>query len=121
MLCTGRPLYQGPEDDAFLLLASGGAPGLLSHYEDAYGLTLPRSVHKLLAGMLCPEGDQRMTLEEVMRWKWVQAGGREEEEEEEESSAGRWSPATTVEDEGEEGEEGEEGVRCEALPILVFP
>ncbi len=31
VMLTGRPLYQGPQDEAFVLLAQGGAPGLV-HY-----------------------------------------------------------------------------------------
>lgn len=32
MMLTGRPLYRGPDDEAFALLAGGGAPGLLHFY-----------------------------------------------------------------------------------------
>ena len=38
MLLTGRPLYAGPEDEAFALLAAGGAPGLLHFYARYVGV-----------------------------------------------------------------------------------
>lgn len=38
MLLTGRPLYAGPEDEAFALLAAGGAPGLLHFYAKYVGV-----------------------------------------------------------------------------------
>ena len=131
MMLTGRPLYRGPTDEAFLLLALNGAPGLLSYYSEEFGLVLPPSLPALLARMLCVDVKERITLEEVMGMEWVREGGREGEVEEEEGREGGvvcWSPATTVEDEmsvggGEEEEEEEEDGRegGVGVPLLVLP
>ena len=139
MLLTGRPLYQGPADEAFHLLALNGAPGLLSYYSQEYGLVLPPSIPHLLSRMLCAGVKERITLEEVLEDGWVRAEGKgreeeEEEKEEEEGGKGRsecWSPTTTLGDEmsilsaggEEEEEEGEEtkggggGVEA-SMPLL---
>jgi len=130
MLLTGRPLYRGPTDEAFHLLALNGAPGLLSYYSQEYGLVLPPSLPNLLCRMLCADVKERITLEELMGVEWIQAGGRQAEEEEggkqegEEGESECWSPTTTVGDETsvlctggggreeeEEEEEEEEGER----------
>ena len=128
MMLTGRPLYRGPTDEAFLLLALNGAPGLLSYYSEEFGLVLPPSLPALLARMLCVDVKERITLEEVMGMEWVREGGREGEVEEEEGREGGVGVPLLVlppplmvvvgrEEEG--GKEGREGGMMLSSPALV--
>jgi serine/threonine-protein kinase Chk1 len=69
ILLTLRPLYECPEDVAFAMLCEGRLEVLLDHY----GFGLPPPVRSLLKGMLCPDMDTRLTLEEVLHHPWMLA------------------------------------------------
>jgi serine/threonine protein kinase len=70
MLC-GRPLYHGPTDPAFALLAADHAADLLQHYE-SFGLCLEPQAFALISSMLRAKPGSRPTLEEVWSHPWVQ-------------------------------------------------
>jgi serine/threonine protein kinase len=70
MLC-GRPLYHGPKDPAFAVLASDNAARLLHHYED-YGLCLEPQAFALVSSMLRANPGDRPSLEKVWSHSWVQ-------------------------------------------------
>lgn len=71
IMLTARPLYAHPDDRAFEILATGGAPALLRHYAVAYGLTLPDGAMELVCALLRPDPRDRPTVEEVLLHPWV--------------------------------------------------
>jgi serine/threonine protein kinase len=73
-MLTGRPLYAGPGEAAFELLAQGGAQQLLRHYE-SYGLYVEGAAFGLLCRMLSVDPRRRPTLEGILEDAWVREGG----------------------------------------------
>lgn len=71
ILLTRRPLYAHPNDRAFDILATGGAPALLRHYATAHGLKLPDGAMELVTALLRPDPRDRLTVEEVLIHPWV--------------------------------------------------
>jgi serine/threonine protein kinase len=72
ILLTGSPLYSSPQDPAFHMLARGEAAALFRHYE-GFGLHISPEAADLIAGMLHPDINARLTLDQVRHHPWTVA------------------------------------------------
>jgi serine/threonine protein kinase len=69
-MLTGCPLYEGPDDSAFELLAMGKTADLIRYYA-TYGAFLEPTAQALVCRMLQPRPADRPSLEEVLRDPWM--------------------------------------------------
>ena len=70
-MLTGRPLYNSSSDQAFAIMAKGGAEDVMTIYE-GYGMTLPcDGAKQLLCQMLHADPTKRPTLEEVLTHSYL--------------------------------------------------
>lgn len=74
MLLTGRPLYASPTDEAFAMVAAGGAAGLIAHYR-RFGLAIDPLAEDLVCKMLEPCVQRRVGVEGVLEHAWLREGG----------------------------------------------
>lgn len=72
IMLTLTPLYQSPEDVAFRMLCNGQFDELLDHYA-TLGVGVSPCARSLIKGMLCPDPETRLTLEEVLSHPWMLA------------------------------------------------
>jgi len=72
-MLTGRPLYNSSHDQAFKLMARGGAGHVIDIYE-TYGLSVSDGAKELLCAMLEADPIKRLTLEEVLQHPLLHQG-----------------------------------------------
>ena len=75
-MLTGRPLYNSSRDQAFKLMARGGADDVISIYE-TYGLHVSDGAKELLCRMLHADPTKRITLEGVLKHPFILDGGQQ--------------------------------------------